>query len=658
MSTTRKLVPRASGEYRDGSPWTRNFRGSIAALKASATEVSGTLTVTPSRTTACQNAHIRFNAVTTMSVSDTRYEEVLILFDFGDDGAVFDMIDAHPYMDILGRSAELGFGQFCSHVWESVGTKNVTCFAYHEASNTWEEVTTTVSIVDPLTVHPASKRYIVAVDGDFTGAPAAGNTYTSHLEAIQAMAAADAGGLLLTKRGTTDTIEGISGGPQFREVGTEWHIDAWGEGAKPKIICNFGGEPFGTFANLFTLLEMESFTLANMHYTGLYNSSVDPQNIEGEVVAGGFIGGAASGGTGGRSTDVQVVYAGFGSSQATQVQTNNVTLYGCHIARVGKAFYSAGGDYHAIINCNVSEWADYGTFHTYSKNFSFLGTQGRVRSDCVHLGGGKDYTALPRQVLHGPHRTARSIGEQVQGNSLYTKNGWFSATSCQPPIRLNTDGALYPADPVTLTCSRNLAQGGDGSIFFTPANPGIECAFTESALIESNITEGDQFTYEGNVIAQAAIVRNNITIQPQVTSVGPNDVWRDWGFMMYGGDDNGTDPNVFLQPAKAYSNTLVNYMSVESIGAPWVPFDNALDVSTRETLAYPNAVIEGNLDYAPNLAGTIYNKVDPQFDSSFVPQTPTFTDSYTRPVGSILDIHGNIRPSITNAGAAQGDHSE
>lgn len=584
-----------------------------------------------------------------MPVTGLWYRDVLFVFFYDDDGAIYDNIQPSAWSDRLGRSAEFSMGYRGVHVWDTPGTKTVTCFAYNTTNNTWQEATIVVTVQDPLTVFPQANRYIVAADGDYTGAPAADNFYTSYLAAIEAAKTADEDCLVLVKRGQTYPVSGLTvNGPAFRELTANWHIDAWGTGAKPKIVCDFGGSPQGsTFTILHVLIECASFTLANLHFTGLYNSSVSAQVIEGVSVPSGTSGGA------GNSQDVEIIYAGFGSSGTSQTASNNVTMYNCRVERVGKAFYSAGGDNHSVYNCLISEWADYGVFHTYTHGFSMVGTSAKVRSDCLHLGGAKIYDAIPREPFHGPLRSSQSIDCFVYNNDAYAKNGWYSDDTCQPPLRIHSDGARENSPNISVICSRNLCSNGDGPIIFVPANGGVPSQFTDDALFDGNVLIGQQHQYDGYKIAQAGVFRNTMAIQEDGLRESPNDVWQSVFLCENSGATNGTDPNVFLQQLDFICSTIINNLSAQSSTYPWAAISNAAELNERNRPGFPNADLTNKLSYAPALSSTTENQVDPVFDSNYVPSAVGFVNTETRIRGSILDIYGNIRPLTCNLGAVQ-----
>lgn len=649
MSTTRRLVDRVGGEYRDSSGWTFNARTSIAAIKASASRVTGTLTLNASRTTCLINSHILFNATTTMPTTNSWYRDVEFTFFYDDEGSSFHMMDTTEHVDKLGRSAEMSHGYRGSHVWESAGTKTVTCFAYNTSNNTWDEQTITITVQDTLDFFLPADRYIVAADGDYTGAPEADNFYTDYLSAISASQVADRDSLILVKRGQTYPVSGITNGIFFSQDDANWHIDAWGEGELPKIICDFGASPQGSGAAvLHVLLRCESFTLANLHFKGLYNSTTSDQMVEGELVLSGTSGGD------GNSMDAEIIFVGWGGTATTPTPTHNVTMYGCKVERVSKAMYASAGNYTSVYNCNIKEWSDYGVFHSFVRGFSMVGNTAKVKTDCLHLGQGKNYGAVPRDPFHGPLRSEQSVNALIYNNDVYAKNGWFSTDTCQPPLRIHTDGARQSSPNISVICSRNISSNGDGPMIFVPANPSVPSQFTDDALLEGNVLIGQQHQYDATKISQACVFRNNLLIQEDVVRESPNDVWQGVLLTQNGGSTNGSDMTIFDQDIYVYCNTILNYLSVQSSDprSRWAGVVNA-DQFLSDTPAYAGAYEGNNLTYAPNLNPTEENQIDPVFDSYYVPSSPTFTNTDTRPLGAALDIYGNLRPSNCNLGAIQ-----
>jgi hypothetical protein len=649
MSIAKKLISRAGGEYKSAAPWAYRYRSAIAQLKTMGTQAAGTLTLTASRTSCFKDGNVFFKTSTTMPTTNYWYNDIVFMYDYDDPDSVFYNMDARSETDLLGKSAGFSMGFDGSHVWENTGTYTVKCFAFNTSNNTWDEASVSVTVTDPLLSIPSTARYLVASDGDFTGAPAASFTYTNMTTALNAfLANTTAGCMLLVKGGDTLTMLAA---PTIRpnSATTHYVVGTFGPSVKPKIITDFGGSPFGNEVDVFSLRKCASFTMSNIFWRGLYNSKDTPQMVEGELVAAGYAGGTDT------STDVQILYSGWGGSLEELVQCNHVTMYNCKVQGVSKAVYSRTGAYHAVVNCHISEWADYAVLHSYSTDFAYNGNNARVEEDCVHLGGSKIYTARPREVFHGPLRSEKSRGLVCNQNDVFTKNGWFSANTCQPPLRFHSDGASNGGQLPRFCCSQNYSQGGDAPLIFNPANPTIPSSMTEAAVIESNILEGTKFQYGGAQTAHAAVIRNNILLQPDVPRVSPNNLWQSLSFFKNNGESNGTDPAVFDQPAFAYSNTLVNELQTQGAFNPYGAItNNPSGVGAVAGVAFTNLTLSNNLGYAPNLAVTSVNKVNPSFDDTYNPSTIGFVNTGTAQLGNVLDIYCNIRHATTpNLGAVE-----
>jgi hypothetical protein len=651
MSVTKKLIPRAvGGAYKSAAPWAYRFRSAIDTLKAAGTQAAGTLTLTPSRTSCFQNANVHFSATSTMPTTNYWYNDIVFIFDYGDPDSVFYNMESQDKTDMLGKSAGFSLGYYGSHVWEDVGAYTVKCFAFNTSNNTWDEASVSITVTDPFLSIPSTNRYLVASDGDFTGAPAASFTYTSMTTAINAFSAATVSSMLLVKRGDTLTMTTV---PTSRPNGSSAHyvVSTFGSGAMPKIITDFGGTPYGNFVDVFSIRKCASFTMSGIFWRGLYNCRNSAQTVEGELVQAGYVGG------GGKSSDVQIITTGWGGTQAIPELCNHVTMYNCKSQGVSKATYLQSGQYHAIVNNHISEWADYGVFHAYSTAVTVLGNDIRIAPDCVHLGGSKIYDALPREPFHGPLRSAQSIDLLCYGNTVFAKNGWFSDDTCQPPLRLHSDGARDNSPPPSLYCAMNYAKGGDGPLIFNPANTTVPSALTEVAVIECNILEGTEFQYSGTQTAHAAVFRNNILLQPSGLRVSPNNLWQSLSFFKNNADANGTDPAVFTQPAFAYCNTIVNELSTQGVGNPYGTItNNPSGLGAVAGTAFTNLTQNNNLGYAPNLAVTTVNKVNPNFNAVYKPSNVVFVGAGTTQLGNKLDIFCNIRHATApNIGAVEND---
>lgn len=648
MSIAKKLIPRAGGEYKSAAPWAYRYRSAIAQLKTMGTQAAGTLTVTPSRASCFQNGHIFFKVSTTMPTVNSWANDVIFIFDYDDPDSMYYNMRPDEKTDLLGKQAGFHTGFFGSHVWEEVGTYSVKCFAFNSSNNTWDETTTTITVTDPLDSIPLSKRFVVSASGDFSGAPAADNTYIDIDAAMNAFTAAASDAYLILRRGETYNLGAI---PTVKPntPTANYIMGAFGVGDRPKIIIDFGGTPFGTANAIFSIRKCASFTVTGIFWRGLYNSRNTPQMVEGELVAAGHAGGTNT------CTDIEVIYSGWGGTAEAQEDCNNVTVYNCKVQGLRKTMYSRTGMYHAVINNHLSEWCDFGVFHSYSVGFSMLGNDARVFDDCVHLGQGKISNARPREVWHGMVRSEQSVDFLCCGNDGATSNGWFSDNTCQPVIRLHSDGTLNGNRQPSLYCANNNAAGGDGVIIFNPANNNISSAFTNYAVIESNILSGTKFQYGGTQAAHAAIFRNNILLQPNIPQVSPNDLWQSLSFFKNNGVANGTDPAVFDQPAFAYSNTIVNELPVQDGTFLYAPItNNPNGWGNTAGVAFTNLTLSNNLGYAPNLAVTSVNQVNPNFDDTYNPSTVGFVNTGTAQLGNVLDIYCNIRHATTpNLGAVE-----
>lgn len=649
MSISKKLLPRAvSGEYKSAAPWAYRFKGAIAALKAAGTQAAGTLTLTPSRTSCFKDGHVFFKTSTTMPTTNHWYNDIVFIFDYDDPDSVFYNMDIRRETDLLGKCAGFSLGFDGCHVWENVGTRTVKCFAFNTSNNTWDEASVSITVTDPILSIPSTARYLVASDGDFTGAPAASFTYTNMTTALNAFLAATTSSMLLVKGGDTLTMLAA---PTIRANSATSHyvVGTFGSSVKPKIITDFGGTPFGTLVDVIALRKCASFTMSGIFWRGLYNSRDTAQMVEGELVAAGYAGGTDL------STDVQILYGGWGGTLADPELCHNVTMYNCKVQGVAKAVYSRTGTYHAVVNTHISEWADYATFHSYTTGFTLLGNSARVAEDCVHLGGSKIYTARPREPFHGPMRSEKSRGLVCGQNDVFTKNGWFSANTCQPPLRFHSDGARNGGQLPRFCCFMNYAQGGDGPLIFNPANNTVPSSMTEAAVIEANILEGTKFQYFGAQVSHASVIRSNIMLQPNIPQVSPNNLWQSLSFFKNDGDTNGTDPSVFSQPAFAYGNTIVNELPTQGVSNPYGTItNNPTGTGAVAGTAFTALTQNNNLGYAPNLAVTSVNKVNPNFDATYRPSTSAFVGTGTTQLGNKLDIYCNIRHATTpNLGAVE-----
>ena len=199
-------------------------------------------------------------AGTTAPSTDRPFHELAYAWDFGE------RIDAT--WERSGLQQRTAVGPFVAMVFEHGGddgdeTHEVTLDLYGPDgdSTTW---TGTVVVRDPAETWPDDATWIVAPDGDFSGAPGhnpANESTTSDFGEV--MALVRSGRRVLLARGFTYTASGPADWDQLGG-GDPALLGAWGAGADPRIQCGSGG--FSLIQN--SAADVDDFRMVDLDLVG------------------------------------------------------------------------------------------------------------------------------------------------------------------------------------------------------------------------------------------------------------------------------------------------------------------------------------------------------------------------------------------------------
>jgi PKD repeat protein len=170
---------------------------------------------------------VHFDASGTTSTATTRpFHELDYAWEFGDDGA--------GQWDLSGAEKNEAFGAIAAHVYDQVGTYDVT-LTVTDAEGSVDTRQVSVEVQDPDVIFAGTDTICFSTSGDFTGAPdGAQHVTTTSFGTIAGYAAA--GKRLLLARGETWTN---SAGQRINNPGPGI-FGAFGTGDKPQIVTSSG----------------------------------------------------------------------------------------------------------------------------------------------------------------------------------------------------------------------------------------------------------------------------------------------------------------------------------------------------------------------------------------------------------------------------------
>jgi hypothetical protein len=505
---------------------------------------------------------------------DAAFHEIHYEWDFGDNRAPW----TAARLPAEFNQPSKGYGRKVGHVYVAPGVYQVRCTARQVVSTDPLEVrsattTTLVQVADPEVVFDPSRTVVVALDGDFTGAPASNYQVatTAGLSALLTTLENEVSPFrVLLKRGENYQNDADSKSALGKVGGNSgaWSVamlGAWGDPADPKPVVPL--VPFGS-----PIAKAD-----NVHLLGDYDPLTDRLTRDG----GGVL---PKDGANNHPTApvMELSFNNPGWKIATNVDVSN-TWVGISVAGGVRALTPDGLDWeHQYVfadNCAIDGSGNY-TFFGDCEPRDFICLRGcGLRKDPNQVSG----PVPPNPKIHGGFRTLRRGDYQIDGCDFFSRGGWsgsgawvdgVSGESGQPTIRLNGNLTrsyalnglgIDPLDPAlhgSTYISRNVLEGAGAT--FTKTMSGNGPQILGNDIVERNLVIGAARTagFFG-MGSGATTIRGNVAIKPAGIETGIN--------LFVGIDaeeitlDSGGDPPPYdvplslleSLPVQVYSNTVV-----------------------------------------------------------------------------------------------------
>lgn len=374
------------------------------------------------------------------------YLTSFVKWTFGTDDYTFDALP--PDSEVRpGRSALHDYGPLTVHVFESGPSHAVSAEVRMFGGRTGVPPARVIEVVDPDTIFAGQRTIVWTTDGDATGAPQGSAHVTSAASGgdlngatiYDAIAAANAiiprGRLLLKGGQTTQVAEFTPSGLNDRLRGI--YVDSFGTG-KHTWASAFSGTAFRQILRLENNASGDGPTFRNQILQGRYDAAA-PGEFD---------------------TDAHIQ---FFSDQ----DTTRGTFFGVECSGLHGFLILAARSVHSIVNCAVTNWADYGVFagmDVLNQQLSpsrkrFRGCKIAQKTDVVRRPSNNEMIAtygstagtrglnvggFLNWAIHGPLRLQTVVGDSVTQCRLESHNGWSDntndAVADQPAIRLNSTG--------------------------------------------------------------------------------------------------------------------------------------------------------------------------------------------------------------------------
>ena len=401
---------------------------------------------------------------TTATTVTNEFDELYYSWDFDDVSSSFD--------NKPSDNANKSIGPVACHVFDTAGTYDVVLTVRDIYGNVDTE-TVQITVTDPDVVY-SGNTYIVADDGDFTGAPTGTQINTAtFLSNINGLTGASPDTRYLLKRGNTFNLDTTR--IDIEDVTANVLIGAWGSGAKPKFTVSDS-----VTATLIQADNSDAVRITDIECEGVY----DP--------------------TTGLNSKPAAIRIFNGST--------NALVYKCKLGKLGMGVWlsNASGeinDFHHIVCDNeIYDWQDYGIFG-YSIYCGIIGNSIRQNPAAVSGSEGKVGLTEPNYPDHGPIRLARTRKSVLANNDLFNNAGWSSAgLAHQPCMRLGT----FDAEILDSVVYKNSMEGGLTVIGLVPASTG-QISQVSSLIIDSNLLVATGNTrYHLDCQYSGTTVRNNL----------------------------------------------------------------------------------------------------------------------------------------------------
>ena len=532
---------------------------------------------------------------------DPEFHEIFYEWDFGDNRSPW----TAPRLPDEFNAPSKGYGKRVGHVFVEPGEFMVTCTARQIVSLDPLQVlsaktTTLVKVTDPEDIYGAQLTAVVALDGDFSGAPASNHRFTSTAAARTFVETRrTTPGMIfrvLLKRGEDyrwdlDAKAFLAEGWNERDAYDLAYVGAWGSGDKPLVPGLPATPPIGKCLIVEGLkhegdwnIETEAFDHNNLH------KIPDP---------------AAPGGNRNES-------AGWWSVVDCEITKGRLAVYVVGRSDVLKPPFD-GSDWHKnrifFDNVSMTRNGDICMFLTDNPG------------DFLSLTG----CALIDEYDNPPFRMWRNGDYYIDGSEFFSRDGWsgggrwddnFATEQPQPAVRFDRaqPGKVVNGNPGLI--DPTLYRGSSYITRCLVESNGLH--FSQSTIRDQQVAGNDVIErclllggpqVNGGYIGLASgatTVRGNVMVTTDNTGgkavkgfVGGAPDWGRAG--NYGFDPNTVDLEwVARSPVQIYSNTCVHLYDPDEITTQsGFEIRNPKVVNESMGQEYDNLVNENNVLYAP-----------------------------------------------------------
>ncbi len=485
-------------------------------------------------------------------IYDPRAHKIHYVWSFQDAGTFSAPVNLAPGLN----DKNIAYGPKVSHVFETPGSYTVSVTAI-DKSGTIAADTFNLTVRDGAVEFSGTKTIVVAQDGDFAGAPAGADHYTTFAAALGAYRGLPGSGRLLLKRGESYTI---AANTKVDSSYRNFHLGAWGLGALPILDNTAGGIKTLWLKTSMTGGADRDFNIHDIRFLGGWDSTTET----------GTIG----------------QWAMFLDAPA------HVTVSGCEFDGLDISIYTHINATTLILNdSKITNWSEYGVFGDQAQNVTAGMTGMNIAQHVDALAGSTGKSTKANH--HGPFRHSYK-NLYVDCCDFFSKNGW----STNPGVNFTDQPCIRHNTRVTPDCyayySRISCEGG-WIVVEMADSTGVTTDVSGNTIWDGCYLLG---TAGSDMIMSIAYggttVRNVIMVQPNVPRLVN-------GFLRFINLTNdGIDAVNVAAPLDIYNVTFVNLLNdANDAGRPFAVFN------TGSQGVFTNDTIENTVSHAPNLPASL-----------------------------------------------------
>lgn len=455
----------------------------------------------------------------------------------------------------LGHDLNLSYGPRAVHVFNEPGVYTVTCEAQRRGEAAVTE-TITITVLDPDTEF--DDTYVVATDGNFTGAPS--GTQVTSVDAAMAAINTSADGTkrrMLLKSGQTFSASMIS--PNINL--DAFHIGAWGTGDKPILRTGISFGSNETYSSVKGIhIRPGSFT-ADDPFSNPSGTCID-KKVDGWLTL----------------SDLKMDRT-YRPIVFTRKQKRGL---------IGQDLYS-------------TDWQKYGMFSNSGcgeygvKGFFFVQNKDAIMFE------GEDETESPWYVDHGPQRAAGLGGPVVFSlcdmRAIGSRTASSAANWHQPCFRLGRSRSGYGLKIEEVVVDR--ARGELGRMIGT-GNSGSSGDARKYLYDKIYCASVDATEHQFGIGVTGLHIRNVVHVIPNTPSAASNKS-KAWLKRTPADKDNYSDLNSISEyGVDLYNSTLVDLRDYSVIYWELDLLENGGTVGTKTYLPAKHVKIGNNVVHVPN----------------------------------------------------------